>query len=147
MASYKHILIASDLSKNSVVLCKKASSLARALDAKLSIIHIVEHLPLMYAGGEFALPLEPQLEEELADEAKQNLHQQVAHHKIPQKNQFVLVGDKQDEMLQFVTKHEVDLVVVGNHPPRGLDHLLGTTTTSLLHNLPCDVLAIQVEES
>lgn len=146
MASYKHILIASDLTKSSVILCQKASELANALNSKLSIIHIVEHLPLMYAGGEFALPLEPKLEESLAEEALDNLHKQVHHHHISKQNQYVLVGDKQDEMKQFVIDHQVDLVIVGSHPPHGLDHLLGTTANNLLHNLPCDVLAVKVEE-
>ena len=145
MASYKHILIASDLSESSIILCQKASTLAKLLDAKLSIIHIVEHLPLMYAGGEFALPLDPKLEEELADEALVNLHKQVTHHQITKKDQYVIVGDKKEEVKTFVIEHHVDLTVVGTHDRHGLDYILGTTADNMLHSVPCDLLAIKID--
>ncbi|MAZ40312.1 MAG: universal stress protein UspA [Legionellales bacterium] len=146
MASYKHILITSDLSDSSIILCQKASALAGLLNAKLSIIHIVEHLPLMYAGGEFALPLDPKLEEELADEALINLHKQVTYHHIDKKDQYVIVGDKKEEIKAFVIEHHVDLTVVGAHDRHGLDYILGTTADNMLHALPCDMLAIKVDE-
>jgi len=145
MASYKHILIASDLSKSSILLCKKATELAALLSTKLSVIHIVEHLPLMYAGGEFALPLDPKLENELADEALTNLHQQLEHHQIPKKSQYVIIGDKKEEIKDFVLKHKVDLTIVGSHDRHGLDFIVGTTADNMLHTLPCDLLAIKVD--
>lgn len=146
MSAYKHLLIASDLSDNSIILCEKAQLLAKALQAKLSIIHIVEHLPLMYAGGEFALPLEPSVEQELADEAKINLAEQAKHHHIPKDQQFVVVGDKKDEIKDFVIKHNVDLVLIGSHDRHGLDYVTGTTANNMLHCLPCDMLAVRVAD-
>lgn len=144
MASYKHILISSDLSEQSIKLCEKANTLAQSVGAKLSIIHIVEYLPLMYTGGEFALPLEPDLEDKLAVEAKINLEKQANHHNIPKMNQFVMVGTIKEELVKFVKTHQVDLVVVGAHDRHGLDYLLGTTADNVLHALPCDVLAVRI---
>ncbi len=48
--SYKHILVAVDLSDDSKVLIKKAVSLAKPLDAKVSFIHIDVNYAELYTG-------------------------------------------------------------------------------------------------
>lgn len=50
-----------------------------------------------------------------------------------------------DEVLpEYVSRHGVDLVVIGVPPRRGLAHwLLGSTATRLLRHLPCSVLAVK----
>ena len=48
--SYKHILVAVDLSDDSKVLIKKAVSLAKPLDAKVSFIHIDVNYAELYNG-------------------------------------------------------------------------------------------------
>ncbi len=146
MLGYKHILIASDLSEGSVILCQRAQALAERLGAKLSILHVVEHVPMLYPGGEFVLPLNFEMEENLAKEARQNLEAQAEHHHINKENQWVIFGDKGDEIVKFATEHHVDLVVVGAQDRHGLRLLLSSTTDSIVHALPCDVLAVKVTE-
>lgn len=145
MNEYKHILIASDLSKGSVVLCQKAQALAERIGAKLSLLHVVEHVPMLYPGGEFVLPLNFEMEESLAKEAKHNLELQAKHHSIDKSNQWVIFGDKGDEIVKFANEHHVDLVVIGAHDRHGLRLLLSSTTDSIVHALPCDVLAVKVK--
>jgi universal stress protein A len=144
MSGYKNLLIMSDLSNSSVILCEKAAVLAKALNAKMNIIHIVEYLPQMYSGGEFALPLDPQIEDELAQDAKNNLESQGKHHNIPKQNQFVIIGEITEEIEKMVEKNNIDLVIVGTHDRHGLDYILGTTADNVLHTLHCDVLAIYI---
>lgn len=147
MSEYTNILIASDLSENSVILCRKAQTLAAKLNAKLSIIHVVEHVPMLYPGGEFVLPLNFEMEENLAKEAKENIAEQAKHHNIDKSNQWVVFGDKGDEIVKFVNDHNIDLIVIGAHDKHGLHVLFGSTTDSVVHALPCDVLAIKVKQA
>jgi len=144
MSDYAHILIASDLSASSVVLCQKAQTLAERLGAKLSILHVVEHVPMLYPGGEFVLPLNFEMEENLAKEAKLNLAEQAKHHSISPENQWVIFGDKSEEVVKFAKTHAVDLVMIGAHDRHGLRLLLSSTTDSVVHALPCDVLTVKV---
>ena len=114
------------------------------MSAKLSIIHVIEHVPMLYPGGEFVLPLNFEMEENLAKEAKHNIEEQAKHHNIDKNNQWVVFGDKGDEIVKFVNEHHIDLVVVGAHDKHGLHLLLSSTTDSIVHALPCDVLVIKV---
>jgi universal stress protein A len=147
VATYQQVLIASTLADNSIKLCEVGHELATLYKAQLSIVHIVEHLPLMYAGGDFSLPLDPRLETELADEARDKLSKLCQHYGIPQKDQYVIIGDKKEEIKHFVSEHHIDLLILGAHPKHGFDYLLGSTTEGILNKLPCDILAIKIEES
>lgn len=146
MSQYKHILIASDLSEQSVCLCDKAQALAEKLGSKLSILHVVEHVPMLYPGGEFVLPLNFEMEENLAKEAKINIERQAQHHRIDKKDQWVLFGKESDEIVKFAQTHEVDLIIVGAQDRHGLSLLLSSTTDSVLHAMPCDVLAVKMKD-
>lgn len=48
--AYKHILVAIDLSQESQLIVNKAADLAKALDAKLSLIHIDVNYAELYTG-------------------------------------------------------------------------------------------------
>lgn len=146
MPHYKHLLIATDLSETNAKLCKIGNEMASLYHAKLSIIHIVEHLPLMYASGDFALPLDPRLEEELVEEAKTQLTTLAEKYPIATENQHVIVGKRKEEIKLFVHEHQVDLVIIGTHVRHGFEHLFGTVTSGMLNKLPCDILTIKLEE-
>lgn len=147
MNDYKHILIASDLSESSVLLCKKAQALAERCGAKLSILHVVEHVPMLYPGGEFVLPLNFEMEENLEKEAKENLALQAKHINIDKDHQWVIFGNEGDEIVKFAKSHGVDLVMVGAHDRHGLSVLFNTISDDLLHALPCDLLAVRVKQA
>ncbi len=144
---YQHILIASDLTAESELLAEKAKDLADKLDSRLSIVHVVEHSPMVYGSGEFAIPLDMEVEEQLETEAKASLSRQCEKMGIKKTNQWLLTGSRKEEIVQLVNKVNADLIMVGAHDKHGLGLLLGSTADSMLHALPCDVLAIKVDDN
>lgn len=146
MLDYTHVLIATDLAPNSIEIGKKAKRLAERCGAKLSIIHVIEHSPMVYGSGEFAIPLDLDLEDTLEKQAKEDLAKQAEALAIEPDNQWVIVGSRKEEIVNLAEQTSVDLVTVGAHDKHGLALLLGSTADSILHALPCDVLAIKVTD-
>ncbi|MFN7095947.1 MAG: universal stress protein [Gammaproteobacteria bacterium] len=147
MYQYKHLLIASDLTPESVEVCRQAKHLADTLQAKLSIVHVVEPPPLLYGGGEFVIPMDVDIEASLADDAKTSLNQQSQFIGIPKSEQWVVIGNLREEIVQIVHEHAIDLIVVGGHDRHGLSLLLPSTTDTLVHALPCDIWVIKIEDN
>ncbi|MBT8141621.1 MAG: universal stress protein, partial [Gammaproteobacteria bacterium] len=38
----------------------------------------------------------------------------------------------------------VDLIIIGSHGEKGVRALLGSTASAVLHDAPCDVMAVRV---
>ena len=145
MAGYKHILITSDLSPASLILGHKAQDLAQLYGAKLSILHVIEFSPLLYGSGEFAIPVDLDLEAQLEKEAKEHIAQIATELNLDNKSQWVLIGNKREEIVKLSKEIAIDLIVVGAHDKHGLSLLFSSTADSILHALPCDILAIRIE--
>ncbi len=146
MSSYQHILIATDLSPESDDIINKVKHLSSSTGAQISLVHVVENSPMVYGSGEFALPIDVELESSLQQEAQQFLENQAVKHDIIPRSLSVVVGARKDEIINIATKIECDLIVVGAHDKQGLALLMGSTADSLLHALPCDILAIKVDQ-
>jgi universal stress protein A len=43
-------------------------------------------------------------------------------------------------------EEDVDLIIVGSHGRHGLALIFGSTSNSVLHGAPCDVLAVRIAE-
>ncbi|MFT6984860.1 MAG: universal stress protein A [Psychromonas sp.] len=112
--SYKHILVAVDLSKSSEVVINKAISLARDANSKLSFI-CVDVNSVSSRGGvstkvEMDMPLDEQqaiLQKELQELAEQADY--------PVANTLVVIGDLNEKLKATVQEMEVDLLVCGHH--------------------------------
>lgn len=142
---YRHILIAVDLSDYSEKVAKRACKLAELAQARLSLLHVVEYIPVDPAG-EALLPTPVNLEQELIDSARQRLDALAAKLEIPQCQRYVEIGNIKTEILRVATEQEVDLIVLGSRERHGLAVLLGSTEKSVLTSAPCDVLAVRLHD-
>ena len=43
-------------------------------------------------------------------------------------------------------EHAVDLIVIGSHGRHGLQRILGSTASGVLHTATCDVLAVRIRQ-
>lgn len=145
MLSYKQVLLATDLSDETETIAEVASEIATRSKAKLSIIHILEHTPIVYGGGEFSIPLDMNLEEHLAENAKRAVAIIARKFNIHPEDQYVAHGSIKHEIIDLADRLGVDLIVVGSHGRSGIDYILGSTANAVLHAAKCDVLAVRVK--
>lgn len=145
MLSYKHILIATDLSDDFAIVADTALSMAKRSNSKLSMIHVIEHTPVVYGGGEFSIPLDMNLEEHLTQNVRKALEEVGSRYGINLDNQFVGHGSVKKEVLDLAKQLDVDLIVVGSHGHSGMEILLGSVANAILHSAKCDVLAVRIK--
>jgi universal stress protein A len=143
MLSYKHILLATDLSEDTDKLADHAKLLSERSKAKISIVHVIEHTPIVYGGGEFSVPLDMNLEEALRTRATRALAKLGKRLGISEKEQYIETGSIKTAVVNLAKKIGVDLIVVGAHGRHGVEKLLGSTANAILHAAACDVLTVR----
>lgn len=145
MAVYSNILLAVDLHPAcDDVTAARAVAIAKDMNAKLSIVHGVEHINAY--GMAQAYPTVIDLEEQMAKEAKDTLAKFSVKYGIPPERQFVEVGPPKLIILDKAEEVKADLIIVGSHGRHGIALLLGSTANSVLHSSKCDVLAVRISE-
>lgn len=143
MISYKHILLATDLSTHSDVVAKRARELADESKARLSVVYVMEHYPVAY-GGEYSIPIDASLEESLEKKAKESLAKLSQKISIASSDQHLASGSVRLAVVDTAEEVKADLIVIGTHSHTGLAALLGSRASSILNHAKCDVLVIRI---
>lgn len=141
--TYQHLLIAVDLTEASETVANRARALAEAFGARLSLLHVVEYVPVDPAG-EALLPPPVNMEDDLMDAARRRLDALAEKLGLPDCRRHVVLGNIKTEIARVASDNGVDLIVLGSHERHGLQLLLGSTERSVLAAAPCDVLAIRL---
>jgi universal stress protein A len=143
---YKHILLAADFSEHGEAVAQKARLLAEKNQARLSVLHVVDNLPITDASYGPIIPFDVELTEELMNAGKQRLAKLGEELGIPTAQQFLEIGSPKIEIVRLAEEHSADLIVVGSHGRHGLALLLGSTANGVLHYAKCDVLAVRLRD-
>lgn len=143
MIGYRNILCAVDFGDEAEVLVEKAADLAKKYAAKLSLVHVVEYIPIDFAN-ELMLPQQQEIEEQLVIRAKEYLAKLAAKLLATGVDTSVLTGSTKMEVIEFARNNSTDLIVIGRHGRHGISRLLGSTANSVLHHAPCDVLVVNL---
>jgi universal stress protein A len=146
MSDYQHILMAVDFSEQGVYVAKKARSLADRYQAKLSIIHVLDNIPMPDTNYGTVIPLDQDSSNELLEAEKAKLMEFGNQLNVDLANRWMLWGVPKQEIIHIAVQEQVDLIVVGSHGRHGLALLLGSTANSVLHYAKCDVLAIRLQD-
>jgi len=147
MNNYKHILLAADFSEHGQGVAERAGDLAHRYQARLSIIHVVDNLPITDATYGPVIPFDVDLTEELMKAAKKRLAEMAEKLHIPEENRWLELGSPKLEIIRVAEEQHVDLIVVGSHGRHGLALLLGSTANGVLHHAPCDVMAVRLKSA
>ena len=140
---YRHILAAVETHEEGQPVLARARDLAKQFGATLSVLHVVEYLPVDPAGD--ALLTTPvDLSRERAAQAEARLREWCQGLGIPTERAKVAVGTITPEILRAAQEAGADLIVVGHHPRRGLAALFSHTEGGVVQRAPCDVLAIRL---
>jgi len=147
MNNYQHILLAADFSDHGQAVAQKARLLANQHQAKLSIIHILDNLPIADSTYGPIIPFDMDLNDLLMTAAKKKLAELSKQLNVPEQQQYLEMGGAALEIVNVAEEHNVDLIVVGSHGRHGLSLLLGSTANSVLHHAKCDVLAVRLQDN
>ena len=139
---YQRIMLAVDLTEESAKVAERAVALARAYDAELHVVHVIEPLSLAY-GGDIPMDLSS-VQEQIHEQAKSHLAEFAAGLDIPADRQYLIFGRPESEIQRAAEAKDADVIVVGSHGRHGLALLLGSTANGVLHGATCDVLAVRV---
>ena len=144
MSDYQHILLAVDFSEQCLFVAEKAKALANKYHAKLSIIHVLDNIPMPDTNYGVEIPLDQDSLDGLLGAEKAKLMTIADHLDVNLENRWMIWGIPKDEIINIADKEQVDLIVVGSHGRHGLALLLGSTANSILHHAKCDVLAVRL---
>ena len=145
MSDYKHILLAVDFSKQSDAVAQKAKALANTYQAKLSIVHVLDNIPMPDAYYGTVISLTEISGDPLLEAEKAKLMAIGDQLNVDLSNRWLLWGIPKQEIINIAEQQQVDLIVVGSHGRHGLALLLGSTANSILHYAKCDVLAVRLK--
>lgn len=142
---YTHVLLAVDFSPSTERSARRAVELGRRYGARLSLIHVVEYLPIAL-DAELMLPPMAGVEEQLMESARKRLTQLAESLGENEAPRYVELGSTKLEILRVAEANKVDLIVVGSHGRHGLARMLGSTASAVLHGAHCDVLAVRAAD-
>ena len=144
MDHYKRILVAVELSPVDEQVCLRAQSMA-TIDPEIVVdfMYVVEPIITDY---EFSLLGTFELGAEEEEHARERVNALVAQYGGVTSSVIIKTGLVGPNIVEHTSTGNYDLIIVGNHFIHGIKLLIGSTTDSILHHVPCDVLAVRVEE-
>lgn len=146
MNSYLHILLAADFFDRNTAVADRAKDLADRYHARLSIVHVVDTLPITDPANELMMPFDMDLASEFIAAAKTRLTTLATKLGIAEADQYLEVGSPKLEIIRVAKDIKADLIVIGSHGRHGLALLLGSTANGVMHHATCDVLAVRLQD-
>jgi universal stress protein A len=145
MRDYKKILLCLDLTDDSEKIAERARSLAAGSGAELTLLHVVEYVPVE-PMGEALLPA-VQIEGELVERARTRMVELAARLGLEHCERLVHTGSIKAEVVRIAQTRAVDLIVIGSRERHGVSILFNFTEDTVLHAAPCDVLAVRLHRA
>lgn len=146
MNQYRNILLTIDFSEYDKFVADKARDLAKQLNAELSIIHILDDIPMPDTPYGTIIPLDEDSSYPMLEAEKIQLKQLADKLAIASTDRWLIWGEPKQEIALFAEREKIDLIIVGSHGRHGLALLLGSTANGVLHHAKCDVLAIRLPD-
>lgn len=142
MSEYQRILLCLDLTQDSGRIADRAMDIARRNGASLTLLHVVEYVPVE-PMGEALLP-SVQIERELLERARMRMDEIAERLGLAQSERVVLAGNIKTEVVRAARERGIDLIVLGSRERHGMSILFNFTEDSVMHAAPCDVLAVRL---
>lgn len=146
MKTFKHILVPTDFEGPSAEATDTAMGLAHAFGAKLTLLHVWE-IPI-YPYMEFMLNSE--IIAGIEQRAIKRLDEAVANVRLalPSANAVLKTGLPWGGIVDAIQELQPDLVVMGTHGRRGVNHLmLGSVAEKVVRLSPVPVLTVRPKPS
>ena len=153
MSTYKQILVAVDLTEDSLSVCRKALEVAGENGANILLVHVLEFIyqmstsydPLFYPSFE-ELGIDEEELKKVADKKMLSLIKELALEEGRSLSHEIVSGVPKTEILCLAEEKQTDLIICGSHGRSGFELLLGSTANAILHHANCDVLAVRTRK-
>lgn len=143
MNSYKYILLATDFTEASEAAANKAAEIASCFNARLCLLHVIEHfpgdIPNDWIASEDHDPTGYMTERsmnELEKLASQLKYNNIETHVILSEHSAAC------EITQYARQHEADLIVTGHPAHHGITVVPGSTNAAVMFRSECDTLSV-----
>lgn len=146
MSVYQHILLSVDFLPEDDQIIQKTGNLELLTGAKLSLIHVLDNIPMPDTPYGTVIPLDTKVTYAMLEAEKQKLNRAGDMLGIDSTRRWLIWGEPRDEIIRIAEQENIDLIVVGSHGRHGLALLLGSTASSVLHYAKCDVLAVRLQD-
>ncbi|MCX7091472.1 MAG: universal stress protein [Legionellales bacterium] len=133
------ILHATDLSENHFDMCERAVDLAKKLNAKLYLLHVVETPSTMVLAQGLGFT-EIESPEPLLEDARSVMALLGETFGIPKKQLLIELGTPKQRILQKEADLACQMIIVGHH---STNPMLGNTARSVVDDAKCDVLTLK----
>ena len=143
----KKILLPTDFSGCANYALPYAAAIARATDAQIVCVHVVEPVvpAVGYSGLADPMPL-ADISEQLEDSAERQLPKLAECDECAglDVEEIIVHGDAAAEIVRVATEQEVDLIVISSHGRTGLGRMIfGSTAESVVRHAACPVLVVK----
>jgi len=147
MTPFRKILVPVDFSVHASEAIRAAADLAKRYDAALTLVHVYETvayaLPdgfVLFTGSQLADMLS-EFEKRLAAAKRDAEAAGATRVEVKQ-----LQGAAAVEIVEFAKENGFDLIVMGTHGRRGLQHaLMGSVAERVVRTAPCPVLTLKAQ--
>lgn len=153
MTAISHILVPTDGSEGALHAAELAGNLARSLDAKVTVLYVQDEdqiLSLAWGlpgGGPNGSDSIEQVRSALEKRAQENELPETtkALGKLSKEPDAILTwGHSSEEICQYATNHNVDLIVIGSHGRSKLKRaFLGSVSQAVANQAPCPVTIVR----
>ena len=144
MPVYKNILAAVDYTAEARQVVQQAGSIAEKFSAELTLLHVIELMPVVGGMESFSYVDLYADQPELIERAEGDLKKLADAENLTAVNLKILTGVPKVEITAYAGDNNIDLIVVGSHGRHGISLILGSTANAVLHHAKCDVLAVRV---
>lgn len=140
----KKILFPIDLTETASKLLPYVFSLSEKYKSRIYLLHVVQDLN---KWGKLYVP-HPSMDtfQKEAIEAAKNALQTLCEEQLqrcPDFKTIVVSGDAAQEILKVIASERIDLVIMGTHGRKGLEHVIfGSVAETVVKNAPVPVLSI-----
>ncbi|QIM63065.1 universal stress protein [Frederiksenia canicola] len=135
---YKHILVAVDLSEESLILLRKGAKLAEKCGAKLSLIHVDVNFSDLYTG---LIDINmSSVQDSVSEETLKALKELADKVEYPVTERLNGSGDFSQVLEDAVEKYQIDLLVTGHHQDFWSKFM--SSTRQVMNNVSVDMLVV-----
>jgi nucleotide-binding universal stress UspA family protein len=142
--STPHFLVPIDFSACAEQALDYAIRLARTLKARLTVLHVIQPVPM--AGVDMGVALPETYLRELEEAVQRNMEEALTRVTAAglTAERVVLYGVPFQEIVEAAKARQVDLIVMGTHGHTGLMYVfLGSVAEKVVRLAPCSVLVVR----